>query len=101
MPSTPINRRVLEPIINEVPRFIIHFPSKKYHIFYQNPISSTTLPHSPFTLPFPAVSVEVCLLSNNIYDYRIVSQGKTTIPSVDDGSEFEDTDVRIGCELLS
>lgn len=40
--------------------------------------------------------VEACLLSNNIYDYRIVSQGKTTIPSVDDGSEFEDTDVRIG-----
>lgn len=37
-----------------------------------------------------------CLLSNDIYDYRIVSQGKTTIPSVDDGAEFEDTDVRIG-----
>lgn len=41
-------------------------------------------------------SPEDCLLSNNVYDYRIVSQGKTTIPSVDDASEFEDTDVRIG-----
>lgn len=27
-------------------------------------------------------------------DYHIVSQGKTTIPSVDDGEEMELTDVR-------
>lgn len=27
-------------------------------------------------------------------DYYIVSQGKTTIPSVNDGEEFELTDVR-------
>lgn len=40
--------------------------------------------------------LEYCLLSKDIYDYRIVSQGKTTIPSVDDGEEFEATDVRIG-----
>lgn len=35
-----------------------------------------------------------CLLSNNILDYHIVSQGKTTIPSVDDGEEMHVTDVR-------
>lgn len=31
-------------------------------------------------------------------DYYIVSQGKTTIPSVDDGEEFTLTDVRIYLE---
>lgn len=38
--------------------------------------------------------IEYCILSNNIYDYHVVSQGKTTIPSVDDAEEFEMTDVR-------
>jgi hypothetical protein len=28
-------------------------------------------------------------------DYHIVAQGKTTIPSVDDGEEMELTDVRL------
>lgn len=39
---------------------------------------------------------ELCMLSNNIHDYHIVSQGKTTIPSVDDGEEMLGTEVRIG-----
>jgi hypothetical protein len=34
------------------------------------------------------------MLSNDIMDYHIVSQGKTTIPSVDDGEEMTLTDVR-------
>lgn len=34
-----------------------------------------------------------CLLSNDIHDYFYVSQGKTTIPNVDDGEEFQLTDV--------
>lgn len=38
--------------------------------------------------------IEACLMSNNIMDYHIVSQGKTTIPNVDDGEEFGLTDVR-------
>lgn len=38
----------------------------------------------------------MCMLSNNIHDYHIVSQGKTTIPSVDDGEEMLGTEVRIG-----
>lgn len=36
----------------------------------------------------------MCSLSDNIMDYYVVSQGKTTIPNVDDGEEFKDTDVR-------
>lgn len=35
----------------------------------------------------------MCLLSNDINDYNIVAQGKTTIPNVDDGEEFSLTDV--------
>jgi len=37
--------------------------------------------------------VEMCLLSNNIHDYYFVSQGKTTIPGLDDGDELLVTDV--------
>lgn len=35
----------------------------------------------------------MCFLSNDIYDYHNVSQGKITIPHVDDGEELELTDV--------
>lgn len=35
----------------------------------------------------------MCLLSNNVNDYHFVSQGKTTIPNVDDGEECLITDV--------
>ena len=38
--------------------------------------------------------IDICLLSNNIMDYHVVSQGKTTIPNVDDGEEMGLTDVR-------
>lgn len=38
-------------------------------------------------------TVEKCLLSNDIYDYYNVSQGKITIPSMDDGEESTLTDV--------
>jgi hypothetical protein len=36
---------------------------------------------------------EICSLSNNINDYYYVSQGKTTIPNLDDGEEGMLTDV--------
>lgn len=49
---------------------------------------------NPVWSPFPNC-VGKCLLSNDIYDYHIVSQGKTTIPSVDDNEEMQITDVRI------
>jgi hypothetical protein len=35
------------------------------------------------------------MLSNNIMDYHIVSQGKTSIPGLDDGEECELTDVSV------
>ena len=35
----------------------------------------------------------MCALSNNINDYYYVSQGKTTFPNVDDGEEYQMTDV--------
>lgn len=39
--------------------------------------------------------VAMCMLTDNIYDYYIVSQGKTTIPSMDDGEEGQLTDVSV------
>ncbi|XP_039445243.1 myosin heavy chain, muscle isoform X28 [Culex pipiens pallens] len=53
---------------------------RSYHIFYQ--IMSGSVKGLK----------EICFLSNNIHDYHIVSQGKTTIPSVDDGEEMQITD---------
>lgn len=35
----------------------------------------------------------MCFLTDNIYDYYNVSQGKITIPNMDDGEEFSLTDV--------
>uniref|UniRef100_A0A1D1Z8S6 Myosin heavy chain, muscle n=1 Tax=Anthurium amnicola TaxID=1678845 RepID=A0A1D1Z8S6_9ARAE len=53
---------------------------RSYHIFYQMMSGSVK------------GLKEMCLLSNNITDYYFVSQGKTTIPSVDDGEELTITD---------
>lgn len=35
----------------------------------------------------------MCTLSSDIHDYNTVAQGKITIPNVDDGEEFQLTDV--------
>ncbi|XP_058126015.1 myosin heavy chain, muscle isoform X1 [Anopheles ziemanni] len=53
---------------------------RSYHIFYQ--------------MMSGAVKglKEMCFLSNDIYDYNSVSQGKITIPNVDDGEECQLTD---------
>lgn len=37
----------------------------------------------------------MCSLSDNIYDYINVSQGKITVPNMDDGEEFTLTDVSL------
>ncbi|GFU70172.1 myosin heavy chain, muscle [Trichonephila clavipes] len=53
---------------------------RSYHIFYQmmsGGISDIK---------------EKCLLSDDIYDYHFVSQGKVEIPGVDDAQEMRDTD---------
>lgn len=38
---------------------------------------------------------DMCMLSNDIYDYVNVSQGKISIPGMDDGEEFQLTDVSV------
>ncbi|XP_050457082.1 myosin heavy chain, muscle isoform X19 [Cataglyphis hispanica] len=53
---------------------------RSYHIFYQMMSGSVK------------GLKEMCLLSDNIHDYYFVSQGKTTIPNVDDGEECQLTD---------
>ncbi|KAL4707989.1 hypothetical protein ACJJTC_010605 [Scirpophaga incertulas] len=53
---------------------------RSYHIFYQMMSGSVN------------GLKEMCMLSNDVYDYNIVSQGKTTIPNVDDGEECVLTD---------
>lgn len=37
----------------------------------------------------------MCFLSNNIYDYTNVSQGKITVPGMDDGEECMAMDVSL------
>ncbi|XP_048508133.1 myosin heavy chain, muscle isoform X17 [Athalia rosae] len=53
---------------------------RSYHIFYQ--MMSGAVPNLK----------QNCLLSDNINDYYFVSQGKTTIPGMDDGEECTLTD---------
>ena len=52
---------------------------RSYHIFYQ--------------MMQPAVGdlKKKCLLSNDIYDYHYVSQGKTKVQSIDDNEDLEFT----------
>ena len=53
---------------------------RSYHIFYQ------------LLQPFVADMKPKCLLTDDIYDYEYVSQGKTTVASIDDNEELEMTD---------
>ncbi|XP_055593753.1 myosin heavy chain, muscle-like [Uranotaenia lowii] len=54
---------------------------RSYHVFYQLMSGSVK-----------GVK-EMCFLSNDIYDYYNVSQGKITVPNLDDGEEFRLTDI--------
>merc|ERR1719266_419579 len=53
---------------------------RSYHIFYQ------------LLQPFVADMKAKCLLTDDIYDYTYVSQGKVTVASIDDNEELEFTD---------
>eukprot|EP00095_Tigriopus_kingsejongensis_P003887 maker-scaffold603_size126491-snap-gene-0.26 protein:Tk03887 transcript:maker-scaffold603_size126491-snap-gene-0.26-mRNA-1 annotation:"myosin heavy chain" len=53
---------------------------RSYHIFYQ------------LLQPFVPTLKDMCELSDDIYDYSYVSQGKTTVASIDDNEELEYTD---------
>lgn len=72
----------IETYLLEKARVISQQPAERsYHIFYQ--LMSGKLPGLK----------EKLLLSNNVNDYHFVSQGKTSIPGLDDGEEFLVTDV--------
>jgi len=53
---------------------------RSYHIFYQ------------LLQPFVPDMKAKCLLTDDIYDYSYVSQGKVTVASIDDNEELEFTD---------
>ena len=53
---------------------------RSYHIFYQ------------LLQPFVPDMKAKCLLSDDVYDYSYVSQGKVTVASIDDNEELEYTD---------
>merc|ERR1712088_167991 len=53
---------------------------RSYHIFYQ--LLQPTVP----------TMKDKCALTDDIYDYSFVSQGKTTVASIDDNEELEYTD---------
>merc|ERR1712218_448416 len=53
---------------------------RSYHIFYQ------------LLQPFVPTMKAKCCLTDDIYDYTYVSQGKTTVASIDDNEELEMTD---------
>merc|ERR1712209_47667 len=53
---------------------------RSYHIFYQ------------LLQPFVPALKPKCLLTDDIYDYEYVSQGKVTVASIDDNEELEYTD---------
>merc|ERR1712076_232059 len=52
---------------------------RSYHIFYQ------------LLQPFVPDMKDKCLVTDDIYDYQYVSQGKTTVASIDDNEELEMT----------
>lgn len=54
-----------------------------------------------FSIPIFFFPTDMCNLSDNIYDYYNVSQGKVTIPNMDDGEEFALTDVSVSHTSLS
>merc|ERR1719461_2604669 len=53
---------------------------RSYHIFYQ------------LLQPFVADLKPKCMLTDDIYDYSYVSQGKVTVASIDDNEELDYTD---------
>merc|ERR1712113_984132 len=53
---------------------------RSYHVFYQ------------LLQPFVPTLKAKCQVTDDIYDYEYVSQGKTTVASIDDNEELEMTD---------
>ncbi|XP_075425192.1 myosin-7 [Ascaphus truei] len=71
----------IETYLLEKSRCIFQLKSERdYHIFYQ--ILSNKKPEL----------LDMMLVTNNPYDYAYISQGETTVPSIDDGEELLATD---------
>jgi myosin heavy chain 6/7 len=71
---------------------------RSYHIFYQVYIKITCVQKGDNTDVFVQMMQKAvpelkakCLLSDDIYDYHYVSQGKTSVPSIDDNEDLEFT----------
>lgn len=68
-----------------------------------NKQTSPGMTHSPWThvsILVLSTPTEKCFLSDNIYDYFNVSQGKITVPGIDDGEESQLADVSLQKRLL-
>ncbi|XP_042857492.1 myosin heavy chain, muscle-like [Penaeus japonicus] len=79
-PSAKLSGGDIEVYLLEKARVISQQPAERsYHIFYQ-----LMSDHVPEVKP-------MCFLSNDIYDYHYVSQGKVTVPSIDDKEEMDFT----------
>ncbi|XP_063611343.1 myosin heavy chain, muscle-like [Penaeus indicus] len=80
MPTGKLSGADIEVYLLEKARVISQSPAERgYHIFYQ----------------LMCDQIEnikpLCLLSNDIYDYHFVSQGKVTVPSIDDKEDMQFT----------
>ncbi|XP_053804228.1 myosin-7 isoform X1 [Vidua chalybeata] len=71
----------IETYLLEKSRVIFQLKAERnYHIYYQ--ILSNKKPEL----------LDMMLVTNNPYDYAFISQGETTVPSIDDGEELVATD---------
>ncbi|NXW99139.1 MYH7 protein, partial [Larus smithsonianus] len=71
----------IETYLLEKSRVIFQLKAERnYHIYYQ--ILSNKKPEL----------LDMMLVTNNPYDYAFISQGETTVPSIDDGEELLATD---------
>ncbi|XP_041092623.1 myosin-7 [Polyodon spathula] len=71
----------IETYLLEKSRVVFQLKAERdYHIFYQ--ILSNKKPEL----------LEMLLITNNPYDYAFISQGETTVPSIDDADELMATD---------
>merc|ERR1719446_1594200 len=77
-PAGKLSGADIESYLLEKARIISQQPlERSYHIFYEmmsNQVKGLK---------------ELCLLSDNIYDYPLQSQGKVTVPSIDDAEDME------------
>merc|ERR1712200_303072 len=65
---------------------------EKSRITQQQEVEKSYVSFYQLLQPFVPTMKAKCLLTDDIYDYEYVSQGKTTVASIDDNEEMEFTD---------